>query len=211
MLRRYFSSSSASAAPRMVQQQVRGQLSLLSETSSSPTTRVVFVFRSSASELHKSLPFPVSTAALSDFKAKRQETMFLYPSVDHTKFKDQRVLLMGLGDADKVTPNVLRDATHGALSALKTKQVKDVVMHVPTLEGCKLKTNRVVELLTQASMLSNYQFDQYLTDSKDANGDRRLRLPLEKIYVDTSDDYQKVRDLWIDWGGNSWLIVSVML
>ena len=195
MLRRYFSSLSASAAPRMVKQQVQGQLLLLSETSSSPDTRIVFVSRSSASELHKSLPFPVSTAALSDFKAKSQEKMFLYPSVDHAKFNDQRVLLIGLGDADKVTPNVLRDATHGALSALKAKQIRDAVMHVPILEGCQLKTSQVVELLTQASMLSNYQFDQYLTDSKDANGDSKLRLPLEKIYVDTSLEYQKVRDL----------------
>ncbi|CAI5712023.1 unnamed protein product [Peronospora destructor] len=188
MLRRYLSSSSA---PRLVKQQVQGQLSLLSETSSFSNTRVVFVSRSSASELHKSLPFPVSTAALSDFTAKSQEKMFLYPSVDHRKFKDQRVLLIGLGDADKVTPNVLRDATHGALSALKAKQVRDVVMHVPTLEGCTLKTNQVVELLTQASMLSNYQFDQYLTGSKDADGDSTLRLPLEKIFVDTSVEYQK--------------------
>ncbi|CAI5711317.1 hypothetical protein KXD40_001522 [Peronospora effusa] len=193
MLRRYFSSSSALAAPRMLKQQVQGQLSLLSEksSSSSPNTRVVFVSRSSTSALPQSLPFPVSTAALSDFHAKSQEKMFLYPSVDHTKFKDQRVLLVGLGDADKVTPNVLRDATHGALSALKAKQIKDVVLQVPTLERCKLKTNQVVELLTQASMLSNYQFDQYLTDSKDAYGDSKLRLPLEKIYMDTSVEYQQ--------------------
>ncbi|EEY68382.1 cytosol aminopeptidase, putative [Phytophthora infestans T30-4] len=188
MLRRFFSSSTAH---RMVQQRVQGQLSLLAMDSSSPLTRVVFVSRSATADLQSSLPFPVSAAALRDFKAKPQEKLYLYPSEDNDAFKDQRVLLVGLGDANKVTPNVLRDATHGALSALKAKRAKDVVMQVPNLKDCTLDAARVVELLSQASMLSNYQFDQYLTDSKDVYGENKLRLPLEQIYLDTSAEFQK--------------------
>ncbi|KAF1788333.1 Peptidase M17, leucine aminopeptidase/peptidase B [Phytophthora cactorum] len=189
MLRRFFSSSTAH---RMVQQRVQGQLSLLSKSSSPPSMRVVFVFRSAAADLQSSLPFPVSASALRDFKAKPQEKLYLYPSEDSDAFKDQRVLLVGLGDADKVTPNVLRDATHGALSALKAKRAKDVVVQVPKLEG--------FALLSQASMLSNYQFDQYLTDSKDAYGDSKLRLPLEQIYLDASAEFQKCKKLMGDGG-----------
>ncbi|GMF12024.1 unnamed protein product [Phytophthora lilii] len=118
--------------------------------------------------------------------------MYLYPSADDAACRDQRVLLVGLGDAEKVTPAVLRDATHGALSALKAKRATDVVVQVPALQGCKLQPERVVELLSQASMLSNYQFDQYLTDAKDAYGDSKLRLPLEHIYLDASTEFQKV-------------------
>ncbi|KAI9994893.1 hypothetical protein PInf_011733 [Phytophthora infestans] len=188
MLRRFFSSSTAH---RMVQQRVQGQLSLLAMDSSSPLTRVVFVSRSATADLQSSLPFPVSAAALRDFKAKPQEKLYLYPSEDNDAFKDQRVLLVGLGDANKVTSNVLRDATHGALSALKAKRAKDVVMQVPNLKDCTLDAARVVELLSQASMLSNYQFDQYLTDSKDVYGENKLRLPLEQIYLDTSAEFQK--------------------
>ncbi|RLN59300.1 hypothetical protein BBJ29_009105 [Phytophthora kernoviae] len=192
MLRRFLSSSSsASVAHRMVQQRVQGQLSLLPKTAASPKTRVVFVSRAAASDLQSSLPFPVSAAALRDFKAKPQEKMYLYPSVDDVEFADQRVLLVGLGDTDKITPNVLRDATHGALSALKTKRAKEVVVQVPQLEGSNLSAARVVELLSQASVLSNYQFDQYLSEGKDAYGDDKLRLPLEQIYLDTSAEFQK--------------------
>ncbi|KAI9906260.1 hypothetical protein PsorP6_003365 [Peronosclerospora sorghi] len=176
----------------MVQQQVQGKISLVSKTSSSSNTRVVFVSRSSASELQRSLPFPVSLAALSDFKAKPQEKMYLYPSVDHVDMEGQRVLLVGLGDDDKVTPTVLRDATHGALSALKAKRARDVVLQVPNLEGCSLKTDEMVKLLSQASILSNYQFDQYLTNSTDSNGDSKLRLPLEQIFIDASAEFQEV-------------------
>ncbi|KAG7401998.1 hypothetical protein PHYBOEH_008519 [Phytophthora boehmeriae] len=192
MLRRFLSSSSsASAAHRMVQQRVQGQLSLLPEAAATPKTRVVFVPRAAASDLQSSLPFPVSAAALRDFKAKPQQKMYLYPSVDDAEFADQRVLLVGLGDVDKITPNVLRDATHGALSALKTKRAKDVVVQVPQLEGSKLDAARVVELLSQASVLSNYQFDKYLSEGKDAYGDEKLRLPLEQIYLDASAEFQK--------------------
>ncbi|CAH0473959.1 unnamed protein product [Peronospora belbahrii] len=191
MLRRFFSSSSVMAAPRMVQQRVQSKLSLLSNASTVPKTRVMFVSRSSMLELHQSLPFPVSTATLSDFKAKPKERMFVYPSVDHINYPTQRVLLIGLGDASKVTPTVLRDATHVALSTLKTKQVRDVVVEVPMLQDCELKYSRIVELIAQASMLSNYQFDQYLTDLMDVYGDCKLHLPLEDIYMDTLMKYQK--------------------
>ncbi|CEG44768.1 cytosol aminopeptidase [Plasmopara halstedii] len=189
MLRRFFTSSAAHIS---VQQRVRTQLSLLSNASRSPDARIVFVPRSTAAEdLQSSLPFPVSAAALRDFKAKPQEKLYLYPSKDDDVYKNQRLLLVGLGDAEKVSPTILRDATHGALSMLKSKHVKSAVIQVPTLKGCSLNTARVVELLSQASMLSNYQFDQYMADATDSYGDTELRLPLEQIYLDTSDEFEK--------------------
>uniref|UniRef100_M4C2H5 Cytosol aminopeptidase domain-containing protein n=1 Tax=Hyaloperonospora arabidopsidis (strain Emoy2) TaxID=559515 RepID=M4C2H5_HYAAE len=194
MFRRFLSSAASAAAPRLVQQRVLGKLSLLPKTPPSPlNTHVVFVTRSSASELPNSLPFPVSAAALRDFHARPREHLYVYPNLDHTRFKDQRILLMGLGDAKKVTPTILRDATHGALSVLKKKRAKDAVVHLPKLEDCELETARVVDLVSQALMLSNYQFDQYLTMdvAEDANGDRKLQLPLEEMYVDASVEFQK--------------------
>ncbi|RLN98648.1 hypothetical protein BBJ28_00026247 [Nothophytophthora sp. Chile5] len=203
MLRRYLSSAAAASshaaiAHRMVQQRVQGQLSLLSKPvagAAAPSqTRVVFVAKPATPDvatLQAALPFPVSAAALRDFQAKPQENMYLYPSVDNVEFAQQRVLLVGLGSADQVTATVLRDATHGALSMVKAKRAKDVVFEVPTLEGCKLDATRVVELLSQASMLSNYQFDQYLSPTKDAYGDDKLRLPLEQIYLDVAAEFQK--------------------
>ena len=203
MLRRVFSSSSpASTALRLVQQRVQGKLSLLPPASPSPlNTRVVFVTRSSAPALQQSLPFPVAAAALRDFHARPREHLYVYPTVDHTNVRDQRVLLMGLGDAADVTPDVLRDATCGALRVLRKKRVKDVVVHVPELGDCGLETGRVVELVAQALALSNYQFDQYLSvdvdveeEKAEAIGDKRRNAPLEEMYVDAPAEFQQVRE-----------------
>lgn len=46
-------------------------------------------------------------------------------------------------------------------------------------------------------MLSNYQFDKYLSAGTDENGDEKLKLPLEQIFLDASAEFQQVRStLW---------------
>lgn len=145
---------SADAAHRLVQQRVQGQVALLQQQDATPlpsTTRVIFVTKSAngADLQAASLPFPVSKHALQDFHAKPQEKLYLYSSSDDDKYADERVLLVGLGAAEKVDEDVLRNATHGALSALKAKRAKDVVLHVPELKDSKLKQGRVVELFSQ--------------------------------------------------------------
>lgn len=146
---RFFSSD---AAHRLVQQRVQGQVALLPQTDALPsTTRVLFVTKSDAGAdiQAASLPFPVSKHALQDFHAKPQEKLYLYSSSDDDKYASERVLLVGLGAAEKVDEDVLRNATHGVLSALKAKRAKDVVLHVPELKDSKLTQGRVVELISQ--------------------------------------------------------------
>lgn len=192
---------SSLAAHRLVQQRVQPQVALAVKAQVQPSTRVVFVSRGAAgAELQQALPFRVSAAALADFRAKPQEKMYLYPSDDGTDVADQRVLLVGLGAEDKVTEKVLRDATHGALSALRAKRAKSAVLHVPSLPGSKLAPARVAELLSQASMLSNYQFDQYRTPKKDDEGEEQLKLPLESIFLDISAEHEQVNYVAMDIG-----------
>lgn len=142
---------SADAAHRLVQQRVQGQIALLQPGQLPSKTRVLFVTKSddSADLLQAALPFSVSKHALQDFRAKPQETLYLYPSDEDARFGNERVLLVGLGAAEKVNEEVLRNATHGALSTLKAKRARDVVLHVPQLKGSALKQERVVELVSQ--------------------------------------------------------------
>ncbi|KAJ0403869.1 hypothetical protein P43SY_004842 [Pythium insidiosum] len=196
LFRRLFSSVSGAQAHRMVQQRVQGQLSLAAAAASS-NTRVVFVTKeqNEANALAQRLPFAVSSHALRDFKAKPQETLYLYPSDSADEsLAEQRVLLVGLGAADKVDENVLRQATHRAVSAVRAKRARDVLLDVPEVSSESLDAPRVVEVLAQASMLSNYQFDKYLNGDKDENGDEKLKLPLEQIFLNASDDFKKVVD-----------------
>lgn len=145
---------SSDAAHCLVQQRVQGQIALLARDSTTNTampskTRVLFVTTAASADLQAALPFPVSKHALQDFKAKPQEKLYLYSSSDDAKYEHERVLLVGLGAAEKVNEDVLRNATHGALSALKAKRAKDVVLHVPELSASPLKQERVVELFSQ--------------------------------------------------------------
>lgn len=41
-------------------------------------------------------------------------------------------------------------------------------------------------------MLSNYQFDKYLSAKKNEDGEEQLRLPLEQILLDAGADFEKV-------------------
>lgn len=192
-MRRFFSTG----AHRLVQQRVQGQVALAAaQDAQNVATRVVFVSQQdknkpSVSDLQRALPFPVSRHALRDFGAKKAEKMYLYPSEDDAALENSRVLLVGLGDEAKVDENALREATHAALSTVKAKRAKQVVLQVPQLTGSSLQPDRVVDVMTQASMLSNYQFDTYLSAKKDAQGEDTLKLPLEKILLDASASFQK--------------------
>jgi hypothetical protein len=41
-------------------------------------------------------------------------------------------------------------------------------------------------------MLSNYQFDKYLSAKKDENDEEKMKLPLENIYLQAESTYQDV-------------------
>jgi leucyl aminopeptidase len=138
---------STRTAHRLVQQRVQTQLSLAASASAQPATRVLFVSKpATPAALQAALPFAVSPAALSDFQARAQEKLYLYPSEGPS---DQRVLLVGLGAEDKISENLLRDATHGALAAVRAKRAKDVLLHMPVLPSAKISPERVVELVSQ--------------------------------------------------------------
>ncbi|TYZ58711.1 hypothetical protein PybrP1_004086 [[Pythium] brassicae (nom. inval.)] len=183
---------SSDAAHRLVQQRVQGRVALLPPASAAPAARVVFVSAgTNAAELQRSLPFAVSPHALREFRARPRETLLLHASDDDERFADARVLLVGLGAADKVDEQLLRGATHGALSALRTKKTKSALLQVPVLEGTQLSPSRVVELVSQAAILSNYQFDKYLSVGTDENGDEKLKLPLEQIFLEAGAEFQQ--------------------
>lgn len=141
---------SSDAAHRLVQQRVQGRVALLQPVSAAPAARVVFVAAgTSATDLQQSLPFAVSPHALREFRARPRETLLLHASDDDERLADARVLLVGLGAAEKVDAELLRGATHGALSALRAKKTKSALLEVPMLKGVNLPSARVVELVSQ--------------------------------------------------------------
>ncbi|DAZ97475.1 TPA: hypothetical protein N0F65_009958 [Lagenidium giganteum] len=181
---------STTTAHQLVQQRVQGRVALAAKNAAATNTQVLFVAREHKDQLASHVPFPVSRHALSDFAAKPQERMYLYPSTDSNDVAAQRLLLVGLGEEAKVDENALRKATHAALTAVKAKRAQDVLLHVPQLDSGKVAPSRVVEVMTQASMLSNYQFDKYLSGGKDDDGEEKLKLPLQTIYLSAAETFQ---------------------
>ncbi len=162
-MRRFFSTvgdAQGKAAHQLVKQKVESKISLVNASKDAlpSKTRVLFVTRKDAktapspNDLQALLPFQVSIHALADFKAKPEEKVLLYPSSNDKKFQNQKLLLVGLGEEEKVDENAIRKATHGALGALKVKKIKDVVLEVPQLQDSKLSASRIVELLSQVRL-----------------------------------------------------------
>ncbi|ETV92497.1 hypothetical protein, variant [Aphanomyces invadans] len=162
-----------------LQQKVLGKVKLLGLKDSLPTTtgkaaHVLFVPKTSSNEsLRTALPFAVSEEVLNDFNGHAKETLLLYP-------KDgQRTLLVGLGD--KIDEVSLRDATHEALVNLKGRGVRHAFLRAPHIDN--MTEQRVAELMAQASVLSNYEFNRHLSAPEDPTVDEKL--PLRDIFVQT--------------------------
>ncbi|RHY34899.1 hypothetical protein DYB32_000590 [Aphanomyces invadans] len=173
-------------------QKVLGKVKLLGLKDSLPTTtgkaaHVLFVPKTSSNEsLRTALPFAVSEEVLNDFNGHAKETLLLYP-------KDgQRTLLVGLGD--KIDEVSLRDATHEALVNLKGRGVRHAFLRAPHIDN--MTEQRVAELMAQASVLSNYEFNRHLSAPEDPTVDEKL--PLRDIFVQTPASDEVVTPAFVE-------------
>ncbi len=89
-----------------------------------------------------------------DFKAKSGDTLFLYPE----GFKEERVLLLGLGTEDKASSETLRRAYAQAVRAIG--HVKAKSCHVIFPASAHLSRAEVLTGCWEGILLSNYAFNQ---------------------------------------------------
>lgn len=126
--------------------------------------------------------YKVSGAVTDDFTGKSLSTHILYPSDG----KVQRVVLVGVGKADKVTLTTIRNATSKAIGAVKDKKITESVglvvpqnisvlpspTHGVVLSNVDCKSavsdSVVLDTITRIAILQNHYFDKYLkSESKD--------------------------------------------
>lgn len=89
------------------------------------------------------------------------------------------IVLLGLGDKNKITSNILREAFFNLGKELMKFKVKDIEVSIPVLEN--LPYNNTLQAIIEGLMQSEYNFEKYLTEKK--------TIPcIENVYLDISED-----------------------
>lgn len=107
------------------------------------------------------------------FKAKEAE---IYTSIS---YKDDKLVLLGLGDLNKLDFNVLRKAFFKLGKELNKNKVESIALKVPKFEGlCYKRTNAAI---AEGLLQSEYNFDKFKSEKKDP-------LTLKEVYLEVLDE-----------------------
>lgn len=97
--------------------------------------------------------------ASGDFKGKEGELLILYP----TGQKESRVVLLGLGEKEKITIEILRRAYGALTKASNKKGIADVNLLLPKVGA--LTEENVLRGVLEGFLLANYSFHKHKCDS----------------------------------------------
>lgn len=89
-----------------------------------------------------------------DFKGKEAEVLFLYDAHQ----KEKRVVLLGLGEKEKCTSEILRRVYSNAVKAVLRKKCKSLNILLP-------KCDHACKSICEGVLLTNYKFDQLKGES----------------------------------------------
>lgn len=90
---------------------------------------------------------------MGDFNGKESETLLIYPS----KQEEKRWLLLGLGEAEKVSVESLRRSFSSVVKLCHKQKLSSVNIIVPAIEA--FEDEGVVRGLVEGLLLTNYSFD----------------------------------------------------
>ncbi len=125
------------------------------------------IFKKQSEQIISSFGDPAASAfASKDFAGKEGESLLLYPS----KKKLSRVFLMGLGESKKMTIEKLRRFAASAAKKAKALKVTSATVVIPDVETVLPESiEEVAQAMAEASLLSLYKYDKYLSNGKNGN------------------------------------------
>jgi len=112
-------------------------------------------------EVESLQPWSASPIALRDFKGKEGEMLFLYAKNQPEK----RLMLLGLGESQKITTETLRRAYAAATKACHSRKIKSVNLIVPDMHA--LSHEAVLRGIVEGFLLANYVFDKLKGDVRE--------------------------------------------
>jgi leucyl aminopeptidase len=96
-----------------------------------------------------------------DFKGKKDSIATVYCS---GKAKSTRLVVVGLGDADKISLEHLRRAAALVAKSLSTKKLTSLAAQIP--KGIVIEAEGCAEAFTEGFMLAAYKFTRYFSDKE---------------------------------------------
>lgn len=97
---------------------------------------------------------------LRDFSGAVEEVAWLYPSEGQAK----RLLLIGIGEYDKVDVEILQQAIGRGVQAVRKSGAGSLCLSLEHLPLRELAVQRKSQLVVEALLLANYQFAKYKTN-----------------------------------------------
>jgi leucyl aminopeptidase len=94
----------------------------------------------------------------------------------HGKLAAARVLLIGLGSTEKLTPDTVRRFAGQVVKAAEKAKAKKAVLVLPEADEVRLEVG--VQAAAEGALLAGYRFDKYLTKDKTAPTLAQLELAL---------------------------------
>jgi leucyl aminopeptidase len=108
----------------------------------------------------------LSLLATGDFRGKRGETLVLYP---RSEIGAKRILLVGLGEENRIDAEALREAAGIAVRATAERQGKALAIVAPAWRRVRLAA--VAQAMAEGAVLSGYRFDRYRSRREDGPGE----------------------------------------
>lgn len=116
-------------------------------------------------------PFLANVFAAKDFSGKEGEIVYVYPE----KQPEARIILLGLGEKEKVSTEVLRRCYGALTKSCLSKRIRSLNLLVPQNE--KISEKNLVRGVAEGLFLANYHFNGY----KHRNPEEPLESFLEQV------------------------------
>ncbi len=101
--------------------------------------------------------------ALKEFNGKKDEEVTLYDVPD---LKARRVIMLGLGKAEKLDLEALRCMAGRTVKSCIKKELADLWFAVPAAAGIGLEMAAVLEAMQEGALLGNHIFNKYKVENK---------------------------------------------
>ncbi|GBC62749.1 leucyl aminopeptidase [Desulfonema ishimotonii] len=101
---------------------------------------------------------------LEEFAGKKGETAVFYAPEE---LAANRVILMGLGESEKLDPEALRALTGKAVKKAIRNHLSDILVAVPSDKKTGIETGRMLEAMLEGGYLGNHIFDRYRGEKKE--------------------------------------------
>lgn len=122
-----------------------------------------------------------------DFKGKSGEVALLYP---HGVTSVERLLLVGLGEEEKYSLQVLREAIAATVDRLKSLELKKVTAVMDSFVTAKFEMGKAAQAITETFILGYYSYNQF----KNPKGGAKEEIAQLSLICDSQENGKLIKE-----------------